>query len=183
MTARYSGPLRGSTMDRFFYAFIAGLTLLAAPLAAQETQIGEDNFESPPATLSDLDWLVGQWHGTGIGGAPATESWLPPTGSTMVGTFIQQGADGGIQFTEHMYLMEEEGSLVLRLKHFNADLTGWEEKDDMVAFRLLGIEPCAAYFQALTLRCDGEGKILVAVRMQSEDDSVRELVFRFKSLN
>ncbi|WP_300533321.1 DUF6265 family protein, partial [uncultured Mameliella sp.] len=75
--------------------------VLAAPLAAQETRIGEDDFESPPATLADLDWLVGQWHGTGIGGAPATESWLPPTGPTMVGTFVQQRADGGIQFTEH----------------------------------------------------------------------------------
>ena len=52
-----------------------------------------------------------------------------------------------------------------------------------LAFRLLGIEPCAAYFNALTLRCDGEGKIMVAVRMQSADESVRELVFRFKSLN
>ena len=145
--------------------------------------MADEGFDSPPATLADIDWLVGRWHGDGIGGAPATESWLPPTGNTMVGTFVQQGEDGQIQFTEHMYLMEEDGSLVLRLKHFNEDLTGWEEKGDMVTFRLIAVEPCAAYFHALTLRCDGENGLVAAVRMQTADDSIRELIFRFKSLN
>ena len=170
-------------MNQFFCAIIAGLALFAAPLAAQETRVGEEGFESPPATLADIDWLIGQWHGKGIAGAPATESWLPPTGSTMVGTFIQQSAEGPIQFTEHMYLMEEDGSLVLRLKHFNADLTGWEDKEGMVTFRLLAMEPCAAYFHALTLRCanseDPDEGLFVAVRMQSGG----ELTFQFKSMN
>ena len=82
-------------------------------------------------------------------------------------------------FTEHMYLVEEEGTLVLRLKHFNEDLTGWEEKNDMLTFRLVAIKECAAYFQALTLRCadaerPGEG-LVAAVRMQSG----KELIFKF----
>lgn len=100
----------------------------------------------------------------------------------MVGTFLQQGEDGEIQFTEHLYLMEEEGTLVLRLKHFNPDLTGWEEKDDMLSFRLVAIEPCAAYFHALTLRCadadkPGEG-LVAAVRMRSGG----ELLFNFTAM-
>ncbi|MEP5937595.1 MAG: DUF6265 family protein [Erythrobacter sp.] len=153
----------------------------AVPIA--ETRVGESGFESPPATIEHMDWLVGQWVGTGIQGAPAQESWLPPVGGTMVGTFVQQVAtengDGEIMFTEHMYLMEEDGSLALKLKHFNADLTAWEEKDDMVTFRLVAIEECAAYFHALTLRCDeredGTRGLVAAVRMQSGG----ELVFRF----
>lgn len=152
---------------------------LAGPIGAQETRMGEEGYESPPASLADMDWLVGQWRGTGIGGAPALESWLPPTGGTMIGTFVQETPEGGIRFTEHLYLMEEEGTLVLRLKHFNADLTGWEEKDDMLTFRLVALEPCAAYFQGLTLRCadpdsPGEG-LVAAVRMRSGG----ELVFAF----
>ena len=144
-----------------------------------ETRLGEEGYESPPATLEQIDWLVGQWVGEGIQGAPAMESWLPPTGPVMVGTFVQQNEDATIMFTEHLYLMEEEGTLVLRLKHFNADLTGWEEKDDMLTFRLVAMEECAAYFNALTLRCadserPGEG-LVAAVRMQSGG----ELVFRF----
>ncbi len=149
---------------------------------AQETRLGEEGFESPPATLDQMEWLQGQWVGEGIQGASAMESWLPPTGGTMVGTFIQETPDGAIMFTEHLYLMEEEGTLVLRLKHFNADLTGWEEKDDMLTFRLVAMEPCAAYFHALTLRCadaekPGEG-LVAAVRMQSGG----ELLFNFEAM-
>ncbi|GMN02400.1 DUF6265 family protein [Erythrobacter sp. MTPC3] len=175
-------------------AIVVGLaalvTITASPSAAQgeryETRIGEDGGESPPATLDQMDWLTGQWSGEGINGAPAMESWLPPAGGVMVGTFVQETPDGSIMFTEHMYLMEEAGSLVLRLKHFNADLTGWEEKDGMLSFRLVAIEPCAAYFHALTLRCDdpqapGAG-LVAAVRMKGDTAEPQELVFRFKSL-
>ena len=153
------------------------------PETARETRIGEPGFESPPARLDQLNWLVGQWEGTGIKGAPAMESWLKPTGAAMVGTFVQEDADGEIMFTEHMYLMQENGTLALRLKHFNADLTGWEEKDDMLTFRLVALEECAAFFNALTLRCadrdkPGEG-LVAAVRMRSG----AELIFRFEAMD
>ena len=153
--------------------------LLAMPLQAQETRSIPDDHVPPPATLAELGWLVGQWRGEGIGGAPAYESWLPPTGNTMVGTFVQQADDDTLRFTEHMYLIEEGDTLVLRLKHFNADLTGWEDKDDMHSFRLIAVEDCAAYFRALTLRCDGENGLLAAVRMTREGKPAGELVFRF----
>ncbi|WP_435419221.1 DUF6265 family protein [Parerythrobacter aurantius] len=160
-----------------FLALLA--TLTAAPLAAQETRVGEADFASPPATIADAAWLIGQWSGEGIEGAEAHESWLVPSATTMVGTFVQETEDGGIMFTEHMYLMEQDGSLVVKLKHFNADLTGWEDKEGMVTFRLLAAEPCALYFNALTYRCDGEGGMVVAVRMKSEGPTPTELLFRF----
>ena len=162
----------------------AALTLCAClvppSVAAQETRIGQEGFESPTATIEQMDWLVGQWQGEGIRGAPAMESWLPPIGGTMVGTFVQESADGAIMFTEHMYIVPQDGSLALKLKHFNADLTGWEEKDDMLTFRLVDLEYCAAYFNALTLRCDGSDGIVAAVRMRSDKPEPVELVFRFR---
>lgn len=163
---------------------LAALALLAAaaPLAAQETRVGEADFVSPPATIGEAAFLIGQWSGSGIGGAEAHESWLAPSGSTMVGSFVQETAEGGIMFTEHMYLMEQGGSLVVKLKHFNADLTGWEDKDGMVTFRLLAAEPCALYFSALTYRCDDDGGLVIAVRMKSEKPEPQELLFRFKRL-
>ena len=182
-------------MGRKFGLVAAAIWLgLAAPAAAQEgepdvqseTRIGKEGFKSPPATLAQMDWLVGQWVGTGIQDAPAMESWLPPSGGTMVGTFVQETAgedsERAIMFTEHLYLMEQEGTLVLKLKHFNADLTGWEEKDDMLIFRLVAIEDCAAYFNALTLRCAGEGRFVAAVRMKSDKPEPQELVFYFNRL-
>jgi len=161
-------------------AALALALLPAGPLAAQETRVGEQGFVSPSASVADAGWLVGQWSGTGIGGAEAHESWLTPSGDTMVGTFVQETPEGGIMFTEHMYLMEQDGSLVVKLKHFNPDLTGWEEKDGMVTFRLLAAEPCALYFNALTYRCDGDGGMVVAVRMKSDKPEPQELVFRFQ---
>ena len=69
---------------------------------------------------------------------------------------------------------------IVKLKHFNPDLTGWEEKDGMVTFRLLAAEPCALYFNALTYRCDADGGMVVAVRMKSDKPEPQELVFRFR---
>ncbi|MDJ0642164.1 MAG: DUF6265 family protein [Erythrobacter sp.] len=173
-------------IGRIFGAALAAVALVGTAAAQEstlETRLGEKGFESPRADLDQLDWLVGQWVGDGIRGAPAMESWLPPTGSTMVGTFVQETPDGAIMFTEHLYLMQENGTLALRLKHFNADLTGWEEKDDMLIFRLVAIEPCAVYFNALTLRCadpDNPGSGLVAaVRMKSDKPEPQELIFKF----
>lgn len=161
-----------------------GVAAQPVPVVAQETRIAEDGQESPAATIGDVSWLLGQWEGAGIDGLPSYESWLEPVGGTMVGTFVQADADGGIMFTEHMYLMEQKGSLEVRLKHFGADLVGWEDKEGMVRFRLLALEPCAAYFNALTYRCvdpeaGPEAGLVVAVRMKSEGDDVHELVFRF----
>lgn len=154
--------------------------MLAAPLAAQETRVATKGHVPPAATIDQAEWLIGDWVGTGIEGERAAESWLPPSEGTMVGVFVQEQADGTIRFTEHMYMAEEDGSLVLKLKHFNPDLTGWEEKGDMVRFRLLSIEPCAAYFSGLTYRCDDKGNLVVAVRMKNEGAKVEELVFTFK---
>ncbi|MFB0611820.1 DUF6265 family protein [Aurantiacibacter poecillastricola] len=159
------------------------LSLAAVPAFAQETRTAPVDHDPPPATIKQMDWLVGQWAGEGIAGQPAMESWLPPVGDTMVGTFVQGDDDGGIMFTEHMYLMEEGGSVVLRLKHFNADLSGWEEKGDMLTFRLVAMEPCAAYFRGLTLRCDegedGREGLVAAVRMSEGKGEDSELLFRF----
>lgn len=168
----------------------AAALLLGSAVSAQETRTADKDAPSPPATLAQMDWLVGQWVGVGIQGAPAMESWLPPSGGTMVGTFVQETGsdpeDSAIMFSEILYLMEEDGTLVLRLKHFNADLTGWEEKDDMLTFRLVAIEPCAAYFRSLTLRCDtrddGKDGLVAAVRMKSEPE-IQELVFRFARMD
>ena len=138
-------------------AMVAIALASAPPLAAQHTRFAPEGHVPPPAKIADAAWLIGEWVGTGIDDAEAAEVWLPASDGTMAGIFLQEKPDGSIMFTEHIYLSEEGGSLVLKLKHFNPDLTGWEEKDGMVRFRLLSIEPCAAYFSSLTYRCEGAG--------------------------
>ncbi len=158
--------------------------LACSPAAAQETRVAGEGHVPPPAEIDQMAWLAGEWTGSGIQGAAAHEAWLPPTGDTMVGLFVQETSAGGIMFTEHMYIREVDGSLQVNLKHFNADLTGWEERDEMLTFRLVAIEPCAAYFSALTYRCinpeNPDDGVVVAVRMRSEGEEISELVFTFE---
>ena len=162
-------------LDTLVRGALAIAAFTSASVSAQETRIGEEGFESPQASLAQMDWLVGQWSGDGIGGNPAMESWLPPTGSVMVGTFLQQGEDGEIQFTEHLYLMEEEGTLVLRLKHFNADLTGWEEKDDFLTFPFR--EQGENFIQFGGLRFDrvDDNAMRISLRMKTRDGEHTEV--------
>jgi hypothetical protein len=105
---------------------------------------------SPPATIQDFTWLSGEWTGPGLGGS-TDESWSAPAGGAMMGMF-RLVRDGKIVFYEFLTLVEHEGSVVLKLKHFNADLTGWEEKANFVTFRLLRADADAAYFSGLTFK-------------------------------
>lgn len=147
------------------------LLLTAVPAAAQEAP--------PSATIGEMAWLEGRWEGEGIGGMRAIESWLPAFGTTMVGTFVQADDAGGIMFSEHMYLTEEQGSLVLRLKHFNPDLTGWEEAAEMETFPLQALEHCHARFAGLSMRCTGDNGLAITVAVRQADGAVGELVFNF----
>ena len=101
-----------------------------------------------PATLEDVSWMVGSWDGIGFGGT-FEEVWNPPSLGTMVGMFKVLG-DEEVAFYELMLLAEEEGSLVLKVKHFNADFTAWEEKEDYLTFRLVSVAPDAVHFSGLS---------------------------------
>jgi Domain of unknown function (DUF6265) len=144
------------------------------------TRVAEAGAPRPSASIAELAWLVGRWEGPGIDGAPSQESWSAPLGGIMAGTFVQGDGKGGVMFSEVMQFAPDGDSLIVRLKHFNADLTGWEEKDKSVSFRLIAREGNAWYFNGLTYRRDGRSRLLVAVRMRGKDGAVSELVFRFR---
>jgi hypothetical protein len=108
------------------------------------------------------------------------EVWSDPAGGAMVGYF-RLVRNGKPIFYEIMTLMESEGSVEIRLKHVNPDMTGWEEKDGFVTFRLVKHDATAAYFSGLTFRriSDSEMVAYIALRNRS-DGTVREekLVYR-----
>jgi hypothetical protein len=148
--------------------------LLPATLAAGQdaslqprtanTLAAPSTFASPSATLRDMAWLAGEWTGAGLGGV-TDEVWSPAASGAMMGMF-RLVKDGKVVFYEFLTLVEEGGSLVLKLKHFNADLTGWEEKADFVSFRLLKVAPDVAHFAGLTFKRVGDDRaeIFLAIR-------------------
>ena len=177
-------------------ALVAGTALVfGAPLAAKdgaetrkETRAMPEGGESPPANVDALDWLVGEWSGPGVRGNLATETWTAPYGGTMVGTFVQTNEDGSIRFTELMYIRPVGESLEIAIKHFNPDLTGWEEKNEAERYALVAIEGCAAFFDTFTIRCmdkaDPPKGIVIAVAVGEDDaGNVRELVFNYTRMS
>jgi len=132
---------------------------------------------SPPATLGGLAWLVGHWSGEGLGGQ-VEEIWAAPQGGAMLGMFrmIKSGAPG---FYELMTLVEERGSVTLRLKHFNPDLTGWEEKAEAVEFPLVAVAGDRWLFDGLTIHRQGDDAMTIYVAISTSDGAVRDGVFSY----
>jgi len=154
---------------------------LSAPVArAAETRSAVPGAPAPPARVADLAWLAGAWEGAGIAGGAATEVYSPPAAGQIVGHFRQLRPDGSLWFYEIMSIAEAGGSLHYRLKHFDADLTGWEEKAQVVSFPLVAVEKDAWYFDGLTIRRDGPDGMVAAVRIGSKDGGSREAVFRYR---
>ena len=107
-----------------------------APAAAgtPQTLTLPDGVNRPAASIQDSAWLAGTWHGTGLGGT-VDEVWSAPAGGAMVGHFRLIKGSKPV-FYEIMTLVEVGGSVEMRLKHVNPGMTGWEEKNGFVTFRL-----------------------------------------------
>ncbi len=67
----------------------------------------------------------------------------------MVGMFKLMDGDQ-VVFYELMLLIEHESSLSLYVKHFNADFTAWESRDDFVDFELVRVDHDAVHFPGLS---------------------------------
>lgn len=155
-----------------------GAWMLTAVSYAQETRALKPGGASPPARLEDLAWLQGQWEGAGLTG-PATEVYSSPAGGQISGHF-RQLREGRVFFFEIMAIAQVGPSLEYRLKHFNEDLTGWEEKGTVLKFPLVAIERDAWYFDGLTIKRDGANGMIGAVRIGNKDGSSREAVFKYQ---
>jgi hypothetical protein len=133
----------------------------------------------PAAGIGDLSWLVGRWTGEGLGGQ-IDEVWSEPAGGAMVGYF-RLVRDGKPVFYEMLTILEIEGSLEMRLKHVNADMTGWEEKNDFVTFKLAKHDASGAYFNGLTFKRVGPDLLegYLALRNRA-DGTVREEKFIYR---
>ena len=138
-------------------------------LAAGET--------APRATLEDVAWFVGAWEGDCFD-MRCEEVWNPPSAGSMVGMFKLYG-DEGVRFYELMLLTVEDGTLVMKVRHFNADFSAWEDKTGYVSFPMVALEPDAVHFRGLSFYRRGPGDLDIWIALTREDE-VREhhLVYR-----
>ena len=154
-------------------ATVAALLLLpllcpaAEPRTENTYKLGEGE-ERPAATLEAASFLVGNWVGTAFG-ERAEESWSEPTGGTMVGTFKLFDGDEPAMY-EIMLLSVEDGTLSLKVKHFNPDFTAWEDKPDYVNFRLVAFSEGELHFGGLSFYRRDDDRLDGFIVMRSGDE-------------
>ena len=136
----------------------------------------------PKATIGDIAWLAGHWKGTALGGV-AEEIWSPPMANSMMGSYRLIKNDTTVVFYEIVTIIEENGSLVLRLKHFNKDLTGWEEKNEVREFKLVKKEKNKLWFEGMTFEVVDENNFRVFLAIQKKNGEVIEELFPYKKVN
>lgn len=134
--------------------------------------------KSDAIDLADFKWLAGSWVGGGLGGQ-CVETWSEPQGDAMVGSFLYS-QDGKAVFSEHFSLSKVGDSVTLKLKHFDNNLVGWEEKDKSVEFKFVKRNGNKFHFSGMTYVNVSEDKMDVYVLIKQKDDKVQEEKFEFK---
>jgi hypothetical protein len=157
------------------------LTCNALTMIAQVKET-EHTYQSQPgalpkATLQDVNWLQGAWEGPAFGGT-SQELWSQPMGHAMVGVY-RSVENGEVTFHEIMSLVETNGSLEMRLKHFHGDLTGWEEKDKVFKFPLVKVADGEVCFDGLTYKRAGPNDVTVYLAEKNKDGKTTEAVFQY----
>jgi len=125
-----------------------------------------------PASIGDMGWLTGRWLGTHKTDV-IEEQWSAPAGGAMMGMF-RALADGTPRFYELITLDADGAGIVCRFKHFDRDMSGWEEKDAPLTLDLVAHEADQEVFlrrgarRWMTYRRDGADRI--AVFFENEDE-------------
>lgn len=142
---------------------------------AQNTLHYNDEKGSAKATLQDIEWLAGNWKGEAFGGT-FEENWSKPTGGSMLFNF-KLVAEGKVVFYELGHIVEKDNTLLYQIKHFDANLKGWEEKDKSEDFRFIKKEKNRMYFDNFTFEKVSDNEVNVYAYFE---DSKEEVVFNFK---
>ena len=138
----------------------------------------ESREAMPAARIADVAWIAGHWRGETFGGM-GEEMWSPPFGGSMMGMY-KMVKDGAVVFYEFLTIVEESCSLVLRLKHFDAHLSGWEEKDASIEFPLVKCTSTEIFFDGHTFRREGDDSLAVFVLLKQKDGQSYEESFHYR---
>ena len=141
----------------------------------QNTLHYNDEKGSEKATLKDISWLAGNWKGEAFGGQ-FEENWSKPSPGPMLFNF-KLVTDGKVIFYELGHIIEKDKTLLYQIKHFDANLKGWEEKDQSEDFRFIKKEKNRMYFDNFTFEKVSNHEVNLYAYFE---DSKEEVVFNFK---
>ena len=112
-------------------------------------------------------------------GHQVTETYSAPLGGRITGHFAMDDGKGGIAFTEIVDYVPLGPSLAYRVRHFNPDMSGWEDRTGKpVVFPLVAVENDRWFFDGMTLERTGPDALTMWVRM-TEGGTAKDVPFRF----
>ena len=126
-------------------------------------------------TAHPFSWLAGNWVGKGLGG-DVQETWLPARGKSMVGVFRLTENDE-VTFYELITIDNEANGAVMRLKHFHANLHGWEEKNEVETWPATILGKHSVRFGPVDYTLVGDDALNVVVRIEGQPEPMK-LAFR-----
>lgn len=158
--------------------FMLLLFFVTATCSAQNTLSMQKGASSPKANLSQITWIEGHWKGEAFGGI-TEEIWSPPLGGSMMFSF-KLVVDGEVNFYELGHIRQLDETLVFELKHFGADLKGWEEKEEVQTFKLVKVEENRLYFEGFTFEKVSAAEINIYGLIHQNDGTEEEVKFNYK---
>jgi hypothetical protein len=124
-------------------------------------------------SLESLSFMCGNWRGTNENKTTTVdEHWSKPDGATMIGCY--RAIKGNeTKFYELLVIKEQADGLVLKMKHFDKDLVGWESKEESENCRLISCSSHEAVFEGgsdgestkITYRKTGDKTMTVLVNV------------------
>lgn len=147
---------------------------LLAAAAALATFVAVAGGPPPPqtpsaaiaASLADVAWLSGGWV-VETGETYSEEWWSAPSGDSMVGAW-RLSVSGRAKLFELLTLREEEGRVVLRIRHVDAKGVAWEERDRPLVLPLVEKGERRAVFEGR----EGDGLLRISYRREPESLTV-----------
>ncbi|MFK7814244.1 MAG: DUF6265 family protein [Maribacter sp.] len=158
--------------------FVFTILLITISCKAQNTMTLKEGETSPKTALEEISWMEGHWKGEAFGGI-TEEIWGPPLGGSMMFSF-KLVLDGEVNFYELGHIRQLDETLVFELKHFGADLKGWEEKDEVQSFKLIKAERNRMYFEGFTFEKISENEINI-YGLIHQDGKAEEVQFNYKN--
>ena len=158
---------------------IIPIFFLFASVSFSQVRTLEKDQTPGKGKVEDLSWIEGVWVGTGLGG-DCEEVWMPAVDGHMIGTF-RFWEDGKLVFSEFMNIVQEGETFSMKLKHFNPDLSPWEEKDKWTTFRLVEIGENFVSFSGLTMQRIGDEMILQLALTENGVRKIEEFKYTKKA--
>ena len=158
-----------------FFVFTSNLSFAHSPASQGQKPLKA----SPRASINDFAWIAGQWEGRAMGGT-FESSWNRPSANSMLGMFKFM-KDEKVVFYELLTIVQEPEGIVLRLKHFDAKLVGWETKEESIEFPFISASPKELKFDGIQFVKATEHSIHVSVTIDDAGET-RQLDFTYESV-